>query len=110
MEGEDMALLCGYCGNCGAELAWNGKRTWKRKRIVHINICQEPSINYFCNRDCKLDWIFKIQNLKIENGINSKWVKEEAKSLFEMAIIEDNTDDFLEKYLEENNLKILREA
>ena len=109
MEGEDMALLCGYCGYCGAELAWNGKRTWKRKRIVHINICQEPSITYFCNRDCKLNWIFKRRDLNLENDINGKWVKEEIKSLFDMTVIEDNTDD-LAKYLEENNLKILREA
>jgi len=104
-----MALLCGYCGFCGAELAWKGKRTWKRKRIVHINICQDPSITYFCNRDCKLNWIFKRPGLKLEHDNHVNWVKEEVKSLFDMAAIEDNTDD-LDKYLKDNNLKILREA
>jgi len=104
-----MALLCGYCGYCGSELAWKGKRTWKRKRIVHINICQNPSITYFCNRDCKLNWIFKRPEMKLENDINVNWVKEEVKSLFDMAVIEDNTDD-LEKYLKDNNLRIVREA
>jgi len=104
-----MALLCGYCGYCGAELAWKGKRTWKRKRIVHINICQDPSITYFCNRDCKLNWIFKRPDSKPENNIKVDWVKEEVKSLFDMAEIEDNTDD-LDKYLKDNNLRILRES
>ena len=114
-NGEDMVSFCAFCGYCGAEISWKGtgkrtgKRTWKRRRIVHINICQEPSIIYFCNRDCKLNWIFKRPELKLENDINVNWVKDEVKSLFDMAEIEDNTDD-LDKYLKDNNLRIVREA
>lgn len=99
-----MSLICCYCGT---EIAWKRKRTWKRKRIVHINICQKPSIIYFCNRDCKLNWIFKKSHLRPELGINGNWIKEEVKSIFDMAVIEDNTSE-LEKYLKDNNLRILR--
>jgi hypothetical protein len=111
MEDQNMSLFCGYCGYCGAEIAW--KRTWKstykRKRNVHINICQEPSITFFCNRDCKLNWIFKRPDLKLERNSNSNWSKEEAKPIFDMAEVEHKTDD-LKKFLKENNLKILRDA
>ena len=104
-----MALLCGYCGYCGAELAWKGKRTWKRKRIVHINICQDPSITYFCNRDCKLNWIFKSPDTKPEKVIKGDLVKEEVKSTLNTGAIEDNTEE-LDEYLKENHVKILRQA
>ena len=115
MEGENMALLFGYCGYCGTEITWKrtgkrtGKRTWKKRRIVHINICQEPSIIYFCNRDCKLNWIFKRPDLKLEKATKGNWVKKEVKPIFDMAVIEDNTDE-LEKYLKDNNLRIIRQA
>jgi len=68
MNGEDMALFCAYCG---AEIVrkGTGKRTWKRRRVVHINIYQEPSIIYFCNRDCKLNWIFKRPDLELGKDI-----------------------------------------
>ena len=95
-----LALLCGYCGE---------EITRKKIRIVHINICQEPSTTYFCNRDCKLNWIFKTPDLKLEKDISGSWVKEEVKSIFDMAVIEDKTDE-LEKYLDDNNLRILRDA
>ncbi len=65
MNGEDMALFCAYCG-AGIVRKGTGKRTWNRRRVVHINICQEPSIKYFCNRDCKLNWIFKRPDLELE--------------------------------------------
>lgn len=115
MEGEDLASFCAYCGSCGAEISWKetgkrtGKRTWKRRRIVHINICQEPSIIYFCNRDCKLNWIFKRPDIKPEKAIKSDLVKEDAKPNFEMAAIEDNTEE-LDEYLKENHVKIVRRA
>ena len=115
MKGEDLALFGGYCGYCGAEIAWKktwkriGKRTYIRKRIVHINICQEPSITYFCNQECKLNWIFKSPDLKLEAPIEENWSKEEANSDFEMGEIENNTEE-LEKYLKKNKVKILRQA
>jgi hypothetical protein len=119
MDGEDMALYCAYCGYCGAEIALKrtsigtGKRTrkrpWKRKRNVHINICQEPSIIYFCNQNCKLNWIFKRPDLELDREIKSNWVKEEVKSTFDTAGIEDNTEE-LKKYLKENKVKIIRQA
>ena len=111
MEVENMALICGYCGYCGAEISWKKtwKGVWKRKGNIHINICQEPSITYFCNRDCKLNWIFKSPGLKLEKEINGNWIQEEVQSIFDMAVIEDKTDE-LEKYLKDNNLRILREA
>ena len=114
-EGEDMASFCAYCGSCGAEISWKetgkrtGKRTWKRRRIVHINICQDPSIIYFCNRDCKLNWIFKRPGIKVEKAIKDNWDKKEVKSPFDMAAIEDNTEE-LDDYLKENHVKILRRA
>jgi len=95
-----MALLCGYCGE---------EITRKKIRIVHINICQEPSTTYFCNRDCKLNWIFKIPNLNLEKEINGNWAKEEVKSILDMAVSENETEE-LEKYLDDNNLKIVRKA
>ena len=115
MAGEDMASFCAYCGSCGAEISWKetgkrtGKRTWKRRRIVHINICQDPSIIYFCNRDCKLNWIFKKPTVELEKATKGNLVKEEVKPTFEMAAIEDNTDE-LDKYLKDNHVKILRRA
>jgi hypothetical protein len=45
--------------------------------------------------------------LRPELGINGNWIKEEVKSIFDMAVIEDNTSE-LEKYLKDNNLRILR--
>ena len=95
-----MALLCSYCGV---------QITSKRIKIVHINICQKPSINYFCNRDCKLNWIFKRPDLELEKDMKGNQVKEEVKSTFDMAVIEDNTDE-LENYLKDNNIRILRQA
>jgi len=115
MNGEDMALFCAYCGSCGAEITWKGtgkrtgKRTWKRRRIMHINICQEPSVIYFCNRDCKLNWIFKRPDLEHDKDIKANWVKEEVKPTFDMPVKEDNTDE-LEKYLKDNHLRIIRQA
>jgi len=114
-EGEEMASFCTYCGSCGSEISWKetgkrtGKRTWKRRRIVHINICQDPSIIYFCNRDCKLNWIFKKPEIKPEKNIKSDWVKEDVKSTFESGAIENNTDE-LDEYLKENHVKIVRRA
>jgi len=114
-EGEDMASFCAYCGSCGAEISWKetgkrtGKRTWKRRRIVHINICQDPSIIYFCNRDCKLNWIFKRPDIKHEKAIKSDLVKEDAKPTFDAGKIEDNTEE-LDEYLKENHVKIVRRA
>ena len=93
-----MALLCCYCG---AEIAW------KKKRIVHVNICQKPSITYYCNQACKLNWIFKRPDLKFEKDNKSNWVNDEVESIFDMSKIEEKTDE-LEKYLKDNNLRILR--
>ena len=28
---------------------------------VHTNICQTPKIRTFCSKNCKLNWIYKIQ-------------------------------------------------
>ena len=95
-----MALLCSYCG---------AQITSKRIRIVHINICQKPSIRYFCNRECKLNWVFKKPDSKLERYINSNRSKEEVIFTSNRAVIEDTTDE-LEQYLKENNLRILREA
>lgn len=119
MDGEDRALFCAYCGYCGTEIAWkgtgkrigkrSGKRTWKRRRVVHVNICQEPSVIYFCNRDCKLNWIFKNPDVKFEKNTKGVRVKKEDKSIFDKAESEDNPDE-LEKYLKDNKVKILRQA
>ena len=114
-EGEDKSLFSAYCGYCGSKIAQKetgirpGKRTWKKRIIVHINICQEPSIIYFCNRDCKLNWIFKSPNVKLEASIEENWTEKGTKPNFEMGEIEDNTEE-LEKYLKENKVKILRQA
>lgn len=116
MGGENIASFCGSCGYCGAEITWKenpgkrpGKRTWKKRRIVHINICQERSIIYFCNRDCKLNWIFKRPDIELEKDIKSDWVKEEVKPTFDMGANENNTEE-LDEYLKENHVKILRRA
>ncbi|MFX1392214.1 MAG: hypothetical protein ACFFAH_01450 [Promethearchaeota archaeon] len=95
-----MVLLCCYCGS---------EITWKRKRRVHINICQKPSILHFCNQACKLNWIFWKSDLKHEKNINGNWIKEEVENIFDMAVVDDKTDE-LEIYLKKNNLRILREA
>ena len=95
-----MAILC---FSCGSEI------TWKRRRVVHINICQKPSITYFCNQECKLNWIFKRPNIKLENNFNGNWVNEEIESIFDMEVVEEKTDELV-KYLKDNNLRILREA
>jgi len=95
-----MALYCYYCGS---------EITWKRRRIVHVNICQKQAVSYFCNQDCKLNWIFKRPNGKLEKNGNDKWVTEEVKSIFDMDSVEKETDE-LGKYLKDNNLRILREA
>ncbi len=95
-----MALLCCYCG---AEI------TSKRIRIVHINICQKPSIKFFCNRECKLNWVFNKSDSKLERYINSYRSIEEVKFTSNRAVIEDKPDE-LEQYLKENNLRILRDA
>ncbi len=115
MTGEDIASFCVYCGYCGAEIFWKGtgkrtgKRTWKRRRIVHINICQEPSILYFCNRECKLSWIFKSPDEKPEKSIEVTWSKNDSKPRLDMELNEDNTEE-LKKYLKEKKVKILRQA
>lgn len=95
-----MVLLCYYCGS---------EITWKRRRTVHINICQNPSITYYCNQGCKLNWIFKRHDWKLQQNIYSNRVKEEVEYIFEMEVIDDKTDELM-KYLKDNKLRILREA
>jgi len=95
-----MALYCYYCGS---------EITWKRRRIIHVNICQRPSIAYFCNQNCKLNWIFKRPNINLDQNSTGDWVNERIDSIFNMAVMENKTDE-LEKYLKDNNLRILREA
>ena len=95
-----MALYCYYCGS---------EITWKRRRILHVNICQKPSVSYFCNQDCKLNWIFKRPNINLDQNSTGDWVNERIDSIFNMAVMENKTDE-LEKYLKDNNLRILREA
>ena len=97
---DRMALYCYYCGS---------EITWKRRRIVHVNICQRPSITYFCNQHCKLNWIFRKPNIKLDKNSIGNWVNEGIDSIFNMAVIENKPDE-LEKYLKDNNLRILREA
>lgn len=114
-EREDLASFSAYCGSCGEKIAWKesgirtGKRTWKRRLIVHINICQEPSIIYFCNRECKLNWIFKDPDLKLKKGTNGNLIKEKGNSTFDMGSIKGNTEE-LDDYLKDNKVKILRRA
>lgn len=122
MNGEDMALFCANCGYCGAEIAWRGsgkqtgrktgKRTWNKRINVHINICQEPSILYFCNQKCKLNWIFKSPDVELNKNIKANGAKEEVNSSFDgddMAGTEEDPEE-LKKYLKEHNVKILRQA
>ncbi|MFX1322784.1 MAG: hypothetical protein ACFFAQ_14195 [Promethearchaeota archaeon] len=45
-----------YCENCGKNIVNN---KWN-KEYYHINISQEPVKRFFCSRQCKLRWIFKI--------------------------------------------------
>ena len=109
-EVGDMASFCAYCGYCGSEISWKGpgkrtgKRTWKRRKVVHINICQEPSILYFCNQHCKLNWIFKSPDKELNKVIKDEGVNIEGNSAFEMEDIEENTEE-LEKYLKDNKIK-----
>ena len=44
------------CENCGKEIVNN---KWNKK-YHHINIEQKPEKHFFCSRDCKVKWIFKI--------------------------------------------------
>ncbi|MFX1575482.1 MAG: hypothetical protein ACFFB0_22325 [Promethearchaeota archaeon] len=44
---------CEFCGKSIVGSNWN-------KEYHHINICQEPIKRFFCSRQCKLRWIFKI--------------------------------------------------
>ncbi|MFX1399532.1 MAG: hypothetical protein ACFFAS_21100 [Promethearchaeota archaeon] len=45
----------------------------------------------------------------LEKNINGNWSKEEVENIFDMAVVDDITDE-LETYLKKNNLRILREA
>lgn len=56
-----MKDMCSFCGN---RLVYykNGR---KKEMKTHINIQQTPQIHYFCDMDCKMKWIYKIQNTKI---------------------------------------------
>ena len=47
--------------------------------------------------------------MKLDKNGTGNWDNEEIDSIFNMAIIENETDE-LKKYLKDNNLKILREA
>lgn len=97
---DRMALYCYYCGS---------EITWKRRRIVHVNICQKTPITHFCNQDCKLNWIFNRPNIKPDKNSTGNWVNQKVESIFDMEGIEDESDEVV-KYLKDNNLRILREA
>ncbi|MFX0069704.1 MAG: hypothetical protein ACFFAO_01310 [Candidatus Hermodarchaeota archaeon] len=112
---NDIASFSAYCGYCGAKIAWKGtgkrigKRTWKRRIVVHINICQEPPIIYFCNQRCKLNWIFKSPDLELDKKNKNNSLKMEDNSSFYNGLIEDNTKE-LKNYLKDNKIKIIRQA
>ena len=63
----------------------------------------------FCNRDCKLKWIFKKSDIKRDKGNGGNRLKEQNKPLQNMAVEENNPDD-LDDYLKENKIKILRDT
>jgi len=44
------------CENCRKEIVNN---KWN-KEYHHINIDQKPQKHFFCSRQCKVNWIFKI--------------------------------------------------
>ena len=119
VNGEDRAVYCAYCGYCGSEIAWKGtgkqtgkkpgKRTWNKRINVHINICQEPSILYFCNQKCKLNWIFRSPDVERDNDIKTNRAKNGVKITFDLAESEENAEE-LKKYLKNHNIRILRQA
>ncbi|MFW9865294.1 MAG: hypothetical protein ACFFEN_04275 [Candidatus Thorarchaeota archaeon] len=47
--------ICEYCGKTIVGTKWN-------KEHNHINICQEPAKRFFCSRQCKINWIFKVES------------------------------------------------
>ena len=58
---EDIELR-GLCKHCGTNI----KRRYT-SNFIHVNICQNPARHYFCSKECKINWIF---------GLNEKTSQE----------------------------------
>ena len=56
------AKLRGSCAYCGAYI-----KIRHTSNFVHVNICQNPARYYFCSKECKINWIF---------GLNEKTSQE----------------------------------
>ena len=57
------AELRGLCKHCGANI-----KIRYTSNFVHVNICQNPARYHFCSKECKINWIF---------GLNEKTSQEE---------------------------------
>ena len=62
---EDVELR-GSCAYCGAYI-----KIRHTSNFIHINICQNPARHHFCSRECKINWIFGL------NEINKKTSQED---------------------------------
>ena len=56
---RDISNQCDYCG------------AYVKTRKTHINICQNPPHHHFCSKECKISWIFGL------NEINEKISQED---------------------------------
>ena len=61
---REVAELRGSCKYCGANI-----KIRHTSNFVHVNICQNPARYHFCSKECKINWIF---------GLNEKKSQEEA--------------------------------
>jgi ribosome-binding protein aMBF1 (putative translation factor) len=52
-EEERVIMECEFCGKAIVGSKWN-------KEYHHINVCQAPEKRFFCSRQCKLRWVFKV--------------------------------------------------
>ncbi len=57
------AKLRGSCAYCGAYI-----KIRHTSNFIHVNICQNPTHHHFCSKECKINWIF---------GLNEKTSQEE---------------------------------
>ena len=104
-----------FCGYCGKEISMRRTeeaqetKKWSRRSIVHINICQDPSRIYFCSQQCKLNWIFKSPDEKLNKDNNDNLIKKELKPVFKIDESDEESSE-LDDYLKDNHLKIIRKA
>ena len=49
---------CDYCGGYPQVLQYGKLVDKKQMNKVHVNVNQDQTHHFFCNDDCKLNWLF----------------------------------------------------